>query len=97
MGQHTDSQKKMDWKRKYIGCGVSFRKDYKNPFQNNYNGKIYAVDNDSNMIKKATENLGVVENVKLVQTDLLNIESANMPIKLDAIFSMPFCTGYGPL
>ncbi len=34
------------------------------------------------MIKKATENLGVVENVKLVQTDLLNIESANMPINL---------------
>jgi trans-aconitate 2-methyltransferase len=56
-------------------------------------GKIYAVDNDSNMIKKATENLGVVENAKLVQTDLLNIESANMPIKLDVIFSMPFCTG----
>ena len=49
-------------------------------------GKIYAVDNDSNMIKKATENLGVVENVKLVQTDLLNIESANMPTKFDAIF-----------
>ena len=50
-------------------------------------GKIYAVDSDSNMIKKATENLGDIENVKLVQADLLNIESANMPIKFDVIFS----------
>jgi trans-aconitate 2-methyltransferase len=50
-------------------------------------GKIYAVDNDSNMIKKARENLGVVENVKLVQTDLLNVGPANMPTKFDAIFS----------
>ena len=38
------------------------------------------------MVKKATGNLGVVENVKLAQTDLLNIESANMPTKFDAIF-----------
>jgi trans-aconitate methyltransferase len=39
------------------------------------------------MIKKARENLGVVENVKLVQTDLLNVGPANMPTKFDAIFS----------
>ncbi len=50
-------------------------------------GKIYAVDNDSNMIKKATENVGDIENVKLVQADLLDSESANMPIKFDVIFS----------
>jgi trans-aconitate methyltransferase len=39
------------------------------------------------MIKKATENLDEYENVRLAQTDLLNIESANMPIKFDVIFS----------
>ena len=50
-------------------------------------GKIYAVDNDSNMTKKATGNLGVVENVKLVQTDLLNVGPANMSTKFEAIFS----------
>ncbi len=50
-------------------------------------GKIYAIDNDSNMIKKATENLMNIENVKVVQSDLVDIESVDISIKFDVIFS----------
>ncbi|TVP41000.1 class I SAM-dependent methyltransferase [Candidatus Nitrosocosmicus arcticus] len=50
-------------------------------------GKIYAVDNDPNMIKKATESLGDVENVRIVQSDLADAGFGDMQIKFDVIFS----------
>ena len=50
-------------------------------------GNIYAIDNDPNMIKKAKENLKDFKNVKVMQADLLDIQSLNIPIKFDVIFS----------
>ena len=50
-------------------------------------GKIYAIDNDSNMVKKAMENLSGIENVTVLQEDLLNIGPSRIPLKFDVIFS----------
>ena len=50
-------------------------------------GKIYAVDNDPNMIKKATEILGSIGNVRIIQSDLTDADFVNMQIKFDIIFS----------
>ncbi len=50
-------------------------------------GKIYAVDRDPNMVKKATESLANIENVRIIQSDLIDIELGNMQIKFDIIFS----------
>ena len=50
-------------------------------------GKIYAVDNDPNMIKKATEILGSMENVHIIQSDLIDLDLGNIQIKFDVIFS----------
>ncbi len=50
-------------------------------------GKIYAIDNDSNMVKKARENLFGIDNVEVLQADLLDIGSSLIPLKFDVIFS----------
>ena len=50
-------------------------------------GKIYAIDNDPNMINKATESLKNIENVQVIQEDLLHIDSIDISIKFDVIFS----------
>ena len=50
-------------------------------------GKIYAVDNDSNMIKKATDILGSIANVRITQSDLTDADFGNMQLKFDIIFS----------
>lgn len=50
-------------------------------------GYIYAIDNDPNMIKKAKDTLKDFKNVKVMQTDLLDIQSLNISIKFDVIFS----------
>ena len=50
-------------------------------------GNIYAIDNDPNMIKKAKETLKDFKNVKVMQTDLLDIQSLNISMKFDVIFS----------
>ena len=50
-------------------------------------GKIYAIDNDSNMVKKAKENLLGIENVKALKADLLDIGPSHMPLRFDVIFS----------
>lgn len=50
-------------------------------------GKIYAIDNDSNMVKKAKENLLGIENVKVMKADLLDIGASFIPLKIDVVFS----------
>ncbi len=50
-------------------------------------GKIYAVDNDHNMIKKATEILRGIENIQIIQSDLTDVDFEDMQIKFDIIFS----------
>jgi trans-aconitate 2-methyltransferase len=50
-------------------------------------GKIYAVDNDPNMIKKATEILGRIENIHIIQSDLTDVHFENMQTRFDIIFS----------
>ena len=50
-------------------------------------GNIYAIDSDPNMIEKAKENLKDIKNVKVMQADLLDILSLNIPIKFNVIFS----------
>jgi trans-aconitate 2-methyltransferase len=50
-------------------------------------GKIYAVDNDSNMIQKAKENLQGIENITVMHFDLLTLDSNTIPVKFDVIFS----------
>lgn len=50
-------------------------------------GKLYAIDNDPNMILKAKENLCNIKNVKVIRCDLASIELDNIPIKFDVIFS----------
>ena len=50
-------------------------------------GNIYAVDNDPNMIKKATQSLGDTENVHIIQSDLTDKGFGDMQIKFDVIFS----------
>jgi trans-aconitate methyltransferase len=48
------------------------------------NGKVYAVDIDSNMIKQARTNLRFLDNVEIVQSSFTDVE---LPRKLDVIFS----------
>ena len=50
-------------------------------------GYIYAINNDPNMIKKAKETLKDFKNVTVMQADLTDIQSLNIPIKFDVIFS----------
>jgi trans-aconitate 2-methyltransferase len=50
-------------------------------------GNIYAVDNDPNMVKKATQSLGGTENVHIIQSDLTDKGFGDMQIKFDVIFS----------
>jgi trans-aconitate methyltransferase len=50
-------------------------------------GKIYAFDNDSNMVKRAKENLLGIENVKVLKAYLLDIGPSVIQLKFDVIFS----------
>jgi trans-aconitate 2-methyltransferase len=50
-------------------------------------GKIYAIDIDKNMIKKAKDNLKDFKNVKIIQTNLLDINFNNICSKFNIIFS----------
>ena len=47
-------------------------------------GKVYAVDIDSNMIRRARDNLQFFDNVEIVQSSFTDIK---LPRKLDVIFS----------
>ena len=49
-----------------------------------HSGVVYAVDIDSNMIDQARKVLANFHNVKIIESDLLNIE---LSIKVDVIFS----------
>jgi trans-aconitate 2-methyltransferase len=51
------------------------------------NGKIYAVDNDVNMIDKAKDNLSQFENVTIINSDLLDLSLKINSSKVDVIFS----------
>ncbi len=77
----------MDGKRKPIGCRLWFRKITKILSKIVTEGKIYAIDNDPTMINKATESLIDIENVQVIQEDLLHINSIDISIKFDVIFS----------
>ena len=50
-------------------------------------GNIYAIDNDPNMIEKAKETFKDIKNVKVMQADMLDILSLDIPIKFNVIFS----------
>jgi len=50
-------------------------------------GKIYAIDIDENMIKKAKDNLKDFKNVKVIQSNLLDINFNNLYSKFNIIFS----------
>lgn len=50
-------------------------------------GKVYAIDSDANMVKKAKENLHDIENVNVIHSDILTLDSSIIPIKFDVIFS----------
>ena len=50
-------------------------------------GKVYGIDSDENMIKKAKENLKDFKNVKIIQSDLLDINFDKMQSKVNVIFS----------
>ena len=50
-------------------------------------GKIYAIDIDENMIKKAKDNLKDFKNVKIIQTNLLDINFNNICSRFNIIFS----------
>ena len=50
-------------------------------------GKIYAIDIDENMIKKAKDNLKDFENVKVIQSNLLDINFNKIYSKFNIIFS----------
>ena len=46
-------------------------------------GRVYAVDIDSNMVSHAKKNLQDFENVMVIQSDLMDVE---LPRKVDVIF-----------
>jgi trans-aconitate 2-methyltransferase len=48
------------------------------------NGKVYAVDVDSNMIEQARTNLKFLNNVEIVQSSFIDVK---LPRKVDVIFS----------
>lgn len=48
------------------------------------NGKIYAVDADSNMIQQAKSNLSGYKNVQVIQSSM---DKVNLPTEVDVIFS----------
>jgi trans-aconitate 2-methyltransferase len=50
-------------------------------------GNIYAIDSDPNMIEKAKETLKDFKNVKVMHADLLDIQSLDIHIKFEVIFS----------
>ena len=50
-------------------------------------GKVYAIDNDQNMIKKAKDNLKGFKNVITIQSDLLDIDFNKIHSKFNIIFS----------
>ncbi len=51
------------------------------------NGRIYAVDKDTNMIDKAKDNLANSENVSIIHSDLLDLNLNHIGSKADVIFS----------
>lgn len=51
------------------------------------NGSIYAVDNDPNMVIKAKNNLHNIENVKVIQSDLIALDPAILPLRFNVVFS----------
>jgi trans-aconitate methyltransferase len=51
------------------------------------NGRIYAVDNDVNMIDKAKDNLSELENIAVINSNLLDLSLKIIPSKVDVIFS----------
>jgi trans-aconitate 2-methyltransferase len=50
-------------------------------------GKVYAIDNDQNMIKKAKDNLKGFKNVNIIQSNLLDIDLNKIQSKFNIIFS----------
>jgi trans-aconitate 2-methyltransferase len=48
------------------------------------NGKVYAVDADSNMVEQAKSNLSRYKNVQVIHSSM---EKVNLPTKVDVIFS----------
>ena len=50
-------------------------------------GKVYGIDSDENMIKKAKYNLKDFENVRIIQSNLLDINFDMMQSKVNVIFS----------
>ena len=50
-------------------------------------GKIYAVDKDPGMLRKAKGNLFGIKNVTVIQSDLLTLENEIKHVKVDIIFS----------
>ncbi|MDQ6724332.1 MAG: methyltransferase domain-containing protein [Thermoproteota archaeon] len=50
-------------------------------------GKVYAIDNDQNMIKKAKDNLKGFKNVNFIQSNLLDIDLNKIQSKFNIIFS----------
>ena len=50
-------------------------------------GKVYAIDMDENMIKKAKDNLKDFKNVKVIQSNLLDINFNNIRSKFNIVFS----------
>lgn len=81
--------KKRNWTEKEIvldaGCGSGRVTKYLS--KTVPKGIVYAVDNDPNMIKKAKENLGKLENIRIIKGDLTALEIIDFPIKFDIIFS----------
>jgi trans-aconitate 2-methyltransferase len=48
------------------------------------NGKVYAVDADSNMVRQAKRNLATHTNVQVISSSM---DKVHLPTKLDVIFS----------
>src|SRR3712207_5774895 len=48
------------------------------------NGKVYAVDADSNMVEQARSNLSGYKNVQIIHSSMENV---NLPTKVEVIFS----------
>lgn len=51
------------------------------------NGRIYAVDNDVNMIDKAKYNLSEFENIAIINSNLHDLNLKTIPSKVDVVFS----------
>lgn len=53
----------------------------------NPKGRIYAVDNDANMVDKAKGNLSEFENIAVINSNLLDLGLKTIPSKVDVVFS----------